>query len=166
MTTARAEPEVRFAGTYWFPMAPGELWDTLERFDRYPGWWAWLRDFDVVPTDRGLVDGAEMHGTVVPPVPYRLSLQVTLDRCRRPARIEATIGGDLRGHAVLELEADGEGTTVSVTWTLHMVAAPLRLAARVAYPLVRWGHDQVVAMAVAGFRRRAFVAGAGELERR
>jgi hypothetical protein len=34
-------------------------------------------------------------------------------------------------------------------------SAPLRVAAHVAHPLMRWGHDRVVDMAVAGFRRRA-----------
>jgi hypothetical protein len=31
----------------------------------------------------------------------------------------------------------------------------LRIAARVAYPALRWGHDRVVDTAVSGFRRRA-----------
>jgi hypothetical protein len=36
-----------------------------------------------------------------------------------------------------------------------MVSTPLRIAAIVAYPLMRWGHDRVVEMAVAGFRQQA-----------
>jgi len=30
---------------------------------------------------------------------------------------------------------------------------PMRVAARVAYPVLRWGHDRVVDATVAGFRR-------------
>lgn len=44
---------------------------------------------------------------------------------------------------------------MAVAWSLEMRTIPLRLAARAAYPAVRWGHDLVVDMAVSGFRRRA-----------
>jgi hypothetical protein len=77
------------------------------------------------------VTGDVLHGTVIPPVPYRLRLDVRLQQCDRPRLIEAAIDGDVRGQAAL------------------------RVAARVAYPLMRWGHDRVVDMAVAGFRQRA-----------
>jgi len=36
-----------------------------------------------------------------------------------------------------------------------MMSTPLRVAGLVAYPLMRWGHDRVVEMAVVGIRRRA-----------
>ncbi|MGZ4592222.1 MAG: SRPBCC family protein [Actinomycetes bacterium] len=155
-------PLVRFAATYWFPVAPEQMWDILKHFDRYPGWWAWLHDLNVVPDGTGLVDGTRLSGVVVPPVPYRLSLRVTLDRCVRPARVEATIDGDVRGRAVLQLAAAGGGTLVTAAWTLRPASTALRVAARVAGPLARWGHNQVVAMAVAGFRRRALDSMVGE----
>ncbi len=54
----------------------------------------------------------------------------------------------------------GSGTRVAVAWSVEMRSAPLRVAARVAYPLMRWGHDRVVEMAVSGFRRRALTVAA------
>jgi hypothetical protein len=96
-----------------------------------------------------------LHGTVIPPVPYRLRLDVRLQRCDRLRLVEATIDGDLCGRAALRLEAAGDGTRADVAWSLGMHSAPLRVAAHVAYPLMRWGHDRVVEMTVAGFRRRA-----------
>ena len=36
-----------------------------------------------------------------------------------------------------------------------MMSPALRVSARVAYPLMRWGHGRVVEMAVAGFRQNA-----------
>lgn len=57
-------------------------------------------------------------------------------------------------------DADG-GTRVAVAWSLEMRSIPLRHAARMAYPVMRWGHDRVVDLAVAGFRRRALSAAAG-----
>jgi uncharacterized protein YndB with AHSA1/START domain len=162
MTRAwNGEPLVRFEAEYRFPVTPEQMWDILTHFDRYPGWWAWLRDVTAVPDGTGLVDGVELSGTVVPPVPYRLSLQVRLDRCVRPSLIEATIHGDLRGSAVLRLAATDDGAVATAAWTLNPASTPLRVAARVARPLVGWGHDQVVAMAVAGFRDNALPSRAG-----
>jgi hypothetical protein len=115
---------VDYHETFWFPVTPGQLWAIVERFDLFEVWWGWLRDFRA--DQGGIVDGNVLHGTVVPPVPYRL-----------------------------RLEDANDGTRVAVAWSLEMRSAPLRVAARVAYPLMRWGHDRVVDMAVSGFRRRA-----------
>jgi hypothetical protein len=38
-----------------------------------------------------------------------------------------------------------------VAWSVEMRSVPLRVVARLCYPLLRWGHDQVVDMAIAGF---------------
>lgn len=154
------EPAVNridYRGAFWFPVGPNELWVTIERFDRFESWWAWLRNFDA-DTDR-LVVGNVLHATVVPPVPYRLCLDIRLEASLRPQVVEATIDGDVRGFAVMRLEPVDDGTQVTVVWSLNMTSRPLRIAAHVAYPLMRWGHDRVVEMAVAGFRRQA-LAGA------
>ena len=121
-------------------------------------WWAWLREFRA--DQAGLAAGNVLHGTVVPPVPCRLRLDVRLQRCDRPRTVEAAVDGDLRGQAVLRLADAGGGTRVAVAWSLEMRSVPLRLAARAADPVMRWGHDRVVAMAVSGFRRRALPAAA------
>jgi len=96
-----------------------------------------------------------LHGTIIPPVPYRLRLDIRLEASLRPHVVEATLGGDVRGFAVIRLEPVDDGTQVTVLWSLDMMSAPLRIAALVAYPLMRWGHDRVVDMAVAGFRQQA-----------
>jgi hypothetical protein len=146
---------VEYRASFWFPVPPPKMWATIERFDLFQSWWAWLADFRA--DDAGLVPGNVLHGTVIPPVPYRLRLDIPLQRCDRPRLIEAAIGGDLRGRAALRLEAAGDGTRVEVEWLLRMHSAPLRVAAHVAYSLMRWGHHRVVDMAVAGFRRRALL---------
>jgi hypothetical protein len=143
---------IEYQGTFWFPVTPPQMWAAIERFDLFESWWAWLADFGA--DEGGLLPGNVLRGTVVPPVPYRLRLDVRLRRCDRPRLIEAAIGGDLRGRAALRLEAADDGTRAEVAWSLQMHSAPLRVAAHVAYPLMRWGHDHVVDMAVAGFRRR------------
>ena len=121
----------------------------------------WLREFQA--DGAGLVAGTALHGTVVPPVPCRLRLDIRLQQCDRPLSVQAAVGGDLSGRAVLRLEDADGGTRVAVAWSLEMRSLPLRFAARVAYPLMLWGHDQVVDMAVAGFRRRAIPTAAVSL---
>ena len=144
---------VDYHGEFWFPVSPSQLWATIERFEQFESWWGWLADFGA--DRRGLVGGNVLHGTVIPPVPYRLCLTVALQRCDPPRLLEAAVGGDLSGRAVLRLAAAGGGTRVAAAWSVEMRSAPLRVAARVAYPLMRWGHDRVVEMAVSGFRRHA-----------
>lgn len=53
---------------------------------------------------------------VIPPLRYRLRLDVRLQRCDRPQLIEAAINGDLRGRAALRLDAGGDGTRAEVAW--------------------------------------------------
>ena len=144
---------IDYRGAFWFPVRPGDLWEVIEKFDQFESWWAWLEDFGAEAD--GLVAGNALHGTVIPPVPYRLRLDIRLEQCLRPLVVEATIDGDVRGSAVIRLEPEDGGTRVAVAWWLDMRSAPLRVAALVAYPLMRWGHDRVVEMAVGGFRQRA-----------
>src|SRR5260370_9366910 len=117
----------------------------IERFDLFESWWGWLREFRADGT--GLVAGNVLHGTVVPLVPYRLRLDVRLQRSDRPRSVEAAIEGDLSGRAVLRLEDAGGGTHVAGAWSLGMRSVPLRLAARLAQPARRWGPDPLVDLA-------------------
>ena len=145
---------IAYEGAFDFALAPDALWEALSEPHRFPAWWGWwLHDFAV--EGGGLVDGAVWRGVVAPPVPYRMRVAVRLERCDRPRRIDAVVSGDLRGPAQLVLAPleDGGGTRAEVTWRIEMMQRPMRLAARVAHPLLRWGHDRVVEATVAGFRR-------------
>jgi len=143
---------IDYRGAFDFPLSPDRLWDTLSQPDRFPSWWGWwLRDFGI--EGDGLVDGAVLRGVVVPPVPYQMRIEVRLERCERPSRIDAEVGGDLRGPASLALSPVDGGTRAEVAWRVEMMQRPMRIAARVAHPLLRWGHDRVVEVTVDGFRR-------------
>lgn len=143
---------IDYRGSFDFALSPEALWDALADPARFPSWWGWwLHDFTV--DGDGLVDGAVLRGVVAPPVPYRMRVQVHLEHCERARRIDAEVRGDLRGPARLLLHAAPVGTTAEVSWRIEMMQRPMRLAARVAHPLLRWGHDRVVDATVAGFRR-------------
>jgi hypothetical protein len=142
---------IDYRGVFDFPTRSEELWAAIERADRFEGWWTWLSDFHLV--GNGLRKGSVLHGVVAPPLPYRMRLRIDLLECTRPSRIVAAVHGDLEGPAEMLLADQGaDGSRVSASWTLEMMQRPMRMAARVAHPALRWGHDRVVEATVRGFR--------------
>ncbi len=142
---------IDYRGHFAFDVAPAEIWSAIEHCERFENWWSWLREFRL--EGPGLRAGSVMHGVVSPPVPYTMRIRVLLDRCTVPSRIDATVHGDLEGTARLVLEPTKEGTSAEVAWRIEMTQRTLRLAARFAHPLMRWGHDRVVDATVNGLRR-------------
>ena len=144
--------DIGYEGSFSFSLPPDELWAAIGRFDRFPVWWRWLHQFSV--EGEGLEDGTVLHGVVAPPVPYRMRVAVELTNCRAPTALDARVSGDLRGEASLRVVAAGAGSVVTVAWNIEMMQRSMRLACLAARPLLEWGHDRVVDMTVAGFRRR------------
>lgn len=147
-----SSPVIGYRREFHFPDPPEVVWAAVEEVDRFEEWWLWLHEFRL--DGPGLVDGAVLRGVVAPPLPYRMRIEVELVRCDRPSRVDALIRGDLEGHGELRLHPDGSGTRAEVSWEIEMMQRPMRIASRFALPMLRWGHDRVVEMTVAGFRRR------------
>jgi carbon monoxide dehydrogenase subunit G len=147
-----AAPVIDYRGGFRFELVPEDLWARLEDVDQFEGWWPWLTQFRL--EGDGLSAGSVLRGVVTPPLPYRMRLRVELIRCERPRAIDARVEGDLTGQASLRLRPDAGGTQADVAWNVEMRQPAMRLASRMAYPLLRWGHDRVVEVTVAGFRRR------------
>ncbi len=147
-----AAPVITYRRSYRFDLAPDRLWDRIEQFEQFENWWPWLTEFRTEGV--GLSAGSVLHGVVTPPLPYRMRLRVELVDCERPHAIDATVSGDLIGDARLRLHHEGDGTSAEVAWTLEMLQPAMRLASKIGGPLLQWGHDRVVEMTVAGFRRR------------
>jgi hypothetical protein len=150
---------IEYRGEYEFSLPPEAMWEAIEHSERFEGWWWWLGEFHL--DGRGLVPGAVLHGLVSPPVPYRMRVRVHLEECEAPYRIDAAVAGDLVGPAHLRLSPSGSGTHAEVDWALEMMQRPMRMAARVAHPLLRFAHDRVVEATVSGFRRHVEQGGAG-----
>ncbi|HEY3809870.1 MAG TPA: SRPBCC family protein [Acidimicrobiales bacterium] len=146
-----AQPVIDYRGQHGFACRPEDVWSAIEQVERFERWWPWLQDFRL--EGDGLAAGTVLHGVVAPPLPYRMRVRVELTTCVRPEAIDAVVAGDLTGVASLALRPAGEGSVIDAAWTVEMMQAPMRLASRVAYPLVRWGHDRVVEVTVARFRR-------------
>jgi hypothetical protein len=146
-------PVFDYRREYEFALGPAAIWERMEHLDQFERSWPWLQEFRL--EGRPLAAGSVLHGVVAPPLPYRMRIRVELTRCEPPEVIDATVGGDLEGEARLRMRPDGTRSVVEVAWTVEMMQRPMRLASRFGgRPLLQWGHDRVVEMTVAGFRRR------------
>lgn len=152
MRVITGAPVIEYQRSFVFDVPPETVWATIERTGEFEAWWGWLGDFRL--EGQGLQAGSVFVGVVSPPLPYRMGIRVELQRCVRPSSIVATVHGDLEGRARLDLEREDEGTVASVAWTIEMMQRPMRMAARVAYPVLCWGHDRVVDATVHEFRRQ------------
>ena len=141
---------MEYRGAFVFPVSPQDLWASIERFDRFESWWGWLSEFHA-SGDR-LQTGAVLSGVVTPPLPYRMRIRTELLECVPGRWVKAEVAGDLRGDASLALSPSADRTDVVVGWRVEMMQRPMRVAARFAYPLMRWGHDRVVEHTVERFR--------------
>lgn len=144
---------IQYRDMFLFPLPPAELWMIMERFDLFGTWWAWLADLRA--DQPGLTDGNVLHPVAAPPAVHRMHIDIRLRRCEKPRLIEAEIEGDFSGPAVLRLTETGQGTCVEAAWSLTMRSPSLRVAAQVAYPLMRTGHDHLIDLAVSRFRSKA-----------
>jgi carbon monoxide dehydrogenase subunit G len=151
-------PVIEYEREFAFAVTPSALWAAIEDVDSFERWWPWLREFSL---DGGALEaGSVLRGVVVPPLPYRMHVEVELVRCRRPTEIDAVVHGDLEGPARLRLSPSDAGTVARVAWSVEMMQRPMRIASQVAHPLLKWGHDRVVEVTVASFRRHLRAAGA------
>jgi hypothetical protein len=82
-----------------------------------------------------------------------MHVRLVVERCVRPSLITGAVHGDLEGIAELRLHPDAGGTRAGAAWTFEMKQPAMRLAALVAYPVLRWGHDRIVETTVADFHR-------------
>ena len=142
---------IEYDGTFMFPVPVARVWAAMVEVDCFSSWWSWLREFSVEGS--GFEHGTVLHGVVAPPLPYRMRLDVVLDECVPERRVTALVHGDLEGTAQLTFDGDDAETCAHATWTVEMMQGPMRMAARIAAPLLRWGHDRVVDATVDGFRR-------------
>lgn len=142
---------VRSDRTYRFDVTPDAFWAASSAVEQYRRWWPWLRSFDAA----ALAEGQVWACVVQPPLPYTLRFDLTLEEVVEPSLVRATVTGDIVGSATLEIEAVAGGCEVNLRSTLSPRNDVLRVAATVARPIVRFGHDWVLDTGVRQFRRRA-----------
>jgi hypothetical protein len=108
--------------------------------DCYRVWWPWLRTFEA----QAFASAETWTCAVQPPLPYALRFTLMLDEVVPKRLVTATIAGDIAGEARLELhEVDG-GCDVRLVSSLAPRNRVLKAVAKVARPMVRYGHDWVL----------------------
>ena len=136
---------------YQLPVSPTELWAALTRLDRYQLWWPWLREFDAQ-----LLAGDETWDCLVqPPLPYRVRFAVALEEVTAPTTVRASITGDVVGQARLDIVEQPDGSEARLVSHLEPGNGFLRAVARLAAPVVRYGHDWVLDTGARQFIDRA-----------
>lgn len=118
--------EYRFITHWRVHGTPGEVYDILEDPTDLPRWWpsVYLNVIEL-ERDEGEDSVYELHTTGW--LPYTLQWQAVPGKRNRPRRIELDACGDLTGHGVWTLTADGPWTEITYEWQV-----------RTTKPLLRW----------------------------
>jgi hypothetical protein len=144
--------QIDFERTFVFDVTPNDLWDKLEHLAARNDFDGWL--FHYTLDGQPLQTGSALNAEITPPLPYRIRLTIEFVECNRPSDITMIFHGDVEGTGSVRLLPSDESTHVTAAWKVEMKGRPMRTAARVAYPVVRWGHDRVVDATVWAFRRQ------------
>lgn len=145
--------EIRSDRTFRFGVTPEAFWDASSGVEHYRRWWPWLRSFDAT----ALAVGQVWSCVVQPPLPYALRFDLTLDEVVAPSLVRATVAGDIVGSATLRIEAIDGGCEVRLRSALSPRNDILRVAAALARPIVRFGHDWVLDTGARQFGDRALL---------
>lgn len=135
---------------YLFEGSPLDVFSTMAQVDDFPGWWKWLRDYEI--HGGGLRAGGVLSGLVVPPIPYTFHVSIHVDDVDPGRNIRARLRGDLDGDAQVWLDDHPAGCELKIRWDVEMRKPAMRAAARFCRPLLVWGHDHVIDIAVRRFR--------------
>ncbi|UDY35174.1 SRPBCC family protein [Dermatobacter hominis] len=139
--------------SWHFDVPVEHLWSRVTATDEYARWWPWLADFD---PGGGFRTGASWTCTVAPPLPYRIRFRLAIDEVQPARLVRARVTGDIRGEALLTIDA-GEGDSVARLRSRLSPANPLLQGFGVtARPLISWGHDWVLDSGQRQFVERAF----------
>jgi uncharacterized protein YndB with AHSA1/START domain len=143
--------EFGFDRSWEFELPPDQLWALLSDTSAFPTWWPWLRAFDPIPLEAG----ASTRCVIGPPLPYVLTVDIAIAEVVTERLVRVDVAGDVQGPARLEVEPRDNGSVARLAWDVEVRRPMLRAAARVARPVLLWGHDWVVRNGVEQFRRRA-----------
>lgn len=143
--------DIRSDRRFGFDVEHASLWTAISRVDRYREWWPWLHHFD----GDALREGERWQCVVKPPLPYRLQFHVVLVEVVDRDVVRARVDGDIGGTARLDVIDHGPHSELRLRSELVPTDRTLRLIARVARPVVTFGHDWVLDTGVRQFRAAA-----------
>ncbi len=149
--------DVRSDRTFTFANDVATVWAAFTQVGAYRTWWPWLAEFDGVE----FAEGVTWRCSVRPPLPYTLHFDLTLTEVQPHRRAAAAVEGDLHGSAALDVvELDGGGACRVRLQSQLSPTHPLLVAvARVARPVVIFGHDWVLDNGLRQFAAKALPGG-------
>jgi hypothetical protein len=142
---------VRSDRRHRFANPPDELWAALARVEDYRRWWPWLDGHQ-----DGFAPGARWSCVVRPPLPYVLRFDLVLEEVEAPRFATATVTGDIRGHAALDVRPVPGGSELRLVSVLAPSSSLLRAVAGAVPVVARLGHDWVLDTGLRQFRAGAF----------
>lgn len=143
--------DIRSDRRFPFDVERATVWAAITRTDQYRQWWPWLHEFD----GSAFGEGVRWRCVVKPPLPYMLRFDVVLIDVINHDVVRARIEGDITGWAQLTVSDHDGGCELRLVSELRPANRALRLVARVARPVVAFGHDWVLDTGVRQFRSAA-----------
>ncbi len=150
-----------FRSEWWLPgVAPDRVYAALADVETYPQWWSQVRGGRRIDADSGQVRCRSL-------LPYELCFVVRRHIEDPAARVlAAQLDGDLVGTSrwtiVPRITAHGRGSAAVFDEDVRVAKALVRLAGRVARPVLRLNHELMMRAGEAGLRRHlAAVADTG-----
>lgn len=135
--------EYRFI-TRWRVSAPRQVvWDILNDSLRYPEWWpCYKRCHHLTPGVTGV--GSVGEYVVRGPLPYDVCYRVMVTHYDPPNEAAFSAAGGLVGAGRMVYEPDGDGTLVTIYWTVRASGLWLNLLAPVLRWLFAWNHNTIM----------------------
>ncbi len=118
------------------------VWEELQHPERWPAWWRWLRDCEVLNQGGEHSLGARYRYAFGTALPYTLSFETEIISVERPRQLKGRASGELEGFGLWQLEPVAEGgTDVTYSWLVETTKPWMNVLAPVGRPAFSWNHD-------------------------
>jgi uncharacterized protein YndB with AHSA1/START domain len=135
----------RFDDTFHFDAPMERLWAAITDTASYRTWWTWLRELD----SPGLIEGTTSRCRIRSPLGYSVRFTIAIAQVNPRRHVAAQVTGDIEGTATVDLGGD---TDVHLVWEVTVHSRLLRLLSLFARPLLRWGHNVLIARGARSLR--------------
>ena len=127
----------RFIDRWRVPFPPEKVWEVLSRAEDYPRWWRGVY-LSATPLDQ---DAKRVAVVARGRLPYKLRFTIESLRTEKPGLIEFRATGDfLTDVSRWVLEAEGNGTAVTLEWNPIVEKPLVKFLSPVIKPIFHWNH--------------------------
>lgn len=136
--------EYRFLTTWLVQAERDRVWDAINDFERWPGWWNGVLEAEKL--EEGDEAGVGQYGRYVwkSRLPYRLEFFVRTTKVEKPHLLEGDASGELAGIGRWRLFEHAGVTAVLYEWNVRTTRAWMNFFAPFARPIFAVNHDYVM----------------------